>query len=49
VRDRDREVLERNQIAQRGGGVDIVVDDQDVGQGQLLAEKARAAFAAGAR
>jgi hypothetical protein len=32
----DREVLERDQLTQRGGGVDVVVDDQYVVQGSVL-------------
>jgi len=32
----DREVLERDQLTQGGGGVDVVVNDQYVVQGSVL-------------
>jgi len=36
----DREVLERDQLTQGGGGIDVVVDDQYVVQGWVLSSGA---------
>jgi hypothetical protein len=39
----DREVLERDQLTQRGGGIDVVVDDQYVVQGSVLSTRSGSA------